>query len=544
MRQLSAHDALFLYADTPHANANVTLVHIYDPSTAPGGCVRFKSILAHIASRLDRLPVLRQRLAPVPLNLDFPYWVDDEHFDLEYHVRHIALPKPGDWRQFCIQASRIHARALDLNRPLWEIYVVEGLDGLQGLPSGSFALLTKMHHAAIDVERGSEITTLLHDTEAAPAAAPPPAPWLPQPAPGTLPMVVRGVAGTVASSVRLAGPLGRAVRRSVPSALALLGDVLRRAPRQPVTRFNAAVSPHRVFETRRFVLEEFKVIRGLVAGASVDDAVLAVCGGALRRYLQQHGELPAASLSALAPYATRRSSAHAAAALTWARVPLGTHLADPVQRLAFVHESAAATQVRPKALRARELTAVGSHAPAATLALAAKWLGRATAGIGRRAPLAHCAVTHVPGPSVPLYLCGARMTYFSALMPIADGLGLVLAVTSYDGRLIVSPTSCRELMPDPQTFAQALRDSFQEFLAVARRPRQGPAAPARTRAARAAKAKRAAARTAKSRQAPAALAPGARAAAPQGKRKRANVPTPARRRASSSARRRPTSPAG
>jgi hypothetical protein len=145
---------------------------------------------------------------------------------------------------------------------------------------------------------------------------------------------------------------------------------------------------------------------------------------------------------------------------------------------------------------------------------------------------------------VPLYLCGARMTYFSALMPIADGLGLVLAVTSYDGRLIVSPTSCRELMPDPQTFAQALRDSFQEFLAVARRPRQGPAAPARTRAARAAKAKRAAARTAKSRQAPAALAPGARAAAPQGKRKRANVPTPARRRASSSARRRPTSPAG
>jgi WS/DGAT/MGAT family acyltransferase len=542
MRQLSAHDALFLYADTPHANANVTLVHIYDPSTAPGGRVRFKSILAHIAARLDRLPVLRQRLAPVPLNLDFPYWVDDEHFDLEYHVRHIALPRPGDWRQFCIQASRIHARALDLNRPLWEIYVIEGLDGLQGLPRGSFALLTKMHHAAIDVEHGSEITTLLHDTEPSPPAGAPPAPWLPQPAPGTLPMVVRGVAGTVASSVRLAGPLGRAVRRGLPSALGLLRDVLRRTPNQPVTRFNAAVSPHRVFETRRFALDEFRAIRRLVAGASVDDAVLAVCGGALRRYLQQHGELPAASLSALAPYATRRSNAQTAAELAWARVPLGTHLADPVQRLAFVHESAAATQVRPKALRVRELTEAGSHAPAATLALAAKWLSRATAGIGRRAPLAHCAVTHVPGPSVPLFLCGARMTYFSALMPIADGLGLVLAVTSYDARLIVSPTSCRELMPDPQAFAQALRDSFQEYLALARKPRPAPAAPAPTKAARAAKAKGAAARAPKPRKARAALAPGPRAATSRAAR--AGAPTPARRRASSSARRRPTNPAG
>jgi len=145
MSQLSPHDATFLYSDTTNSNANVTLIHIYNQSTAPGGTVRFKTILAHIASRLDRLPVLRQKLRRVPLDLDYPYWVDDEHFDLEYHVRHIALPKPGDWRQFCIQASRIHARPLDLNRPLWEIYVIEGLDGFLDLPVGSFALLTKMH---------------------------------------------------------------------------------------------------------------------------------------------------------------------------------------------------------------------------------------------------------------------------------------------------------------------------------------------------------------------------------------------------------------
>jgi hypothetical protein len=127
MRQLSAHDASFLYSDTSHSNSNVTLIQIYDQSTAPGGKVRFKSILAHIESRLSGLPIFRSKLQRVPLDLDLPYWVDDPNFDLEYHVRHIALPKPGDWRQFCIQASRIHSRPLDLNRPLWEIYVVEGL---------------------------------------------------------------------------------------------------------------------------------------------------------------------------------------------------------------------------------------------------------------------------------------------------------------------------------------------------------------------------------------------------------------------------------
>ncbi|HRC39588.1 MAG TPA: wax ester/triacylglycerol synthase family O-acyltransferase, partial [Rubrivivax sp.] len=208
MPQLSAHDAAFLYSDTAHSNANVTLIHIYNQSTAPGGRVRFKTILARIASRLDQLPILRRKLRRVPLNLDFPYWVDDEQFDLEYHVRHIALPKPGDWRQFCIQASRIHARPLDLDRPLWEIYVIEGLDGFLDLPAGSFALLTKMHHAAIDVENGNQVTTLLHDLDATPPADPPPAPWFAERPPGVLRMVRRGVAHSVGAAARLAGPLG------------------------------------------------------------------------------------------------------------------------------------------------------------------------------------------------------------------------------------------------------------------------------------------------------------------------------------------------
>lgn len=516
MPQLSAHDASFLYAETTQANANVTLVHIYNQSTAPGGKVRFKNILAHIASRLDRLPIFRQKLRRVPFDLDYPYWVDDEEFDLEYHVRHIALPQPGDWRQFCIQASRIHARPLDLSRPLWEIYVIEGLDGLLDLPAGSFALLAKTHHAAIDVESGNEITMLLHDLEPSAPAAPPPAPWFAEAPPRTVPMVARGVVHTLGAAVRLAGPLGRALRRAAPAALTLAGDLLLRPGSMPATRFNSAVSPHRVFETRRFTIDEFKTIRDAVAGATVNDAVLAVCGGALRRYLQLHDELPAPSLTAMAPFYVRPAGGgpQARPELTWMRVVLATDTASALQRLHRIHAQTASSELLARALGARELTDVGSHVPAATLALTAKWLGRATAGIGRRAPLAHCTITNVPGPTVPLYLRGARLSYFSAIMPIADGMGLVFAVTSHEGRLIISPTSCRELMPDPEVFAQCVRDSFQELLAAAQVQPQ--------RARRAAR--------------PAA----AGAAAPANSATAA--PRPARPRASAAGRRSPTSP--
>jgi WS/DGAT/MGAT family acyltransferase len=164
MRQLDPDDARFLHEGRDPASGNVSLIQIYDPSTAADGRLRFKSILALIESRLHLSPIFRHRLREVPLHLDDPYWIEDANFDLEYHVRHIALPKPGDWRQFCIQASRIHARPLDLDRPLWEMYVIEGLDSIEHLPPGSFALLTKLHHVAIDVASGTEILTLLHDT--------------------------------------------------------------------------------------------------------------------------------------------------------------------------------------------------------------------------------------------------------------------------------------------------------------------------------------------------------------------------------------------
>jgi WS/DGAT/MGAT family acyltransferase len=233
-----------------------------------------------------------------------------------------------------------------------------------------------------------------------------------------------------------------------------------------VTRFNSIVSPYRVFETRRFLLEEFREVRRLVPGATINDAVIALCAGALRKYLEANDELPDQDLSMLTPVYVRNSGGKPEVA--WLNLGLGVNIADPVKRLAFIKAQTAASELMSRAIGARELTNIGTHAPAATLALTGKMLGRALLGAGRRAPLANCVVANVPGPTVPLYLDGARMTYFSAIMPINDGLGLVFAVTSYDGKIIVSPTSCREQMPDPEVFAQCLRDCFRDYRALAR----------------------------------------------------------------------------
>ena len=471
MRQLSAHDAGFLYSDTTHSNANVTLIQIYDQSTAPGGKVRFKSILAHIESRLSGLPIFRSKLQRVPLDLDHPYWVDDPNFDLEYHVRHIALPKPGDWRQFCIQASRIHARPLDLNRPLWEIYVVEGLDSLLELPAGSFALLTKVHHAAVDAEGGSRIAMLLHDITPHVSKPPPPRPWFPQPAPGAITLLYRSWLNSLLSPLQLRTPLARKMADSASAAYTFARDLLLRPEEMVATRFNSVVSAHRVFDTRRFMVEEFEAIRQLVDGASVNDAVLAVCGGALRDHLSSLGELPEISLSAITPVQMPHvgTDRRGAAAVVAARAigHGGRRSGATPGRDPRPHRGLFADLWR----RRRCVRWRGPASPAATLAMSGKMQGLLGLGSARHAPAASCTITNVAGPHVPLYLNGARMTYFSAIMPIADGMGLVFAVTSYDGRIIISPTSCRELLPDPEGFTQQLRDSFQEYLALARAPK-------------------------------------------------------------------------
>jgi WS/DGAT/MGAT family acyltransferase len=472
MRQLRGEDARFVYAESGHSNSNITLISIYDPSTAPGGRVHFKGLLKHVESRLHLSPIFRQKLLRVPLELDFPYWIEDESFDVEYHVRHIALPKPGDWRQFCIQASRIHARPLDLSRPLWELYLVEGLDSFLDLPQDSFAILAKIHHAAIDVRGGAEITTLLHDLTAVPPTPEPPEPWFPADPPGSVSLLTRALVNNIVRPLMFAGPLTRALGRVTPAVLGALGDIWLRNDRMPITRFNSEVSPHRVFESRRFTIDEFKRIRALVPGATINDAVLAVCGGALRRYMAAHEELPGSSIVSLAPVSVRSALVDGGdgPGISMIRVALGTEIGDPVRRLRSIHRHTSAREELEQAVGAKELTDISKHAPAATLALSSRLLASSQMTSGQRAPLGGCTIMNVPGPATPLYFDGSRMTYFSAIMPISDGMGLVFAVTSYDGKVFISATSCRDMVPDPEFFGQCVRDSFQEYLALADRP--------------------------------------------------------------------------
>ncbi len=494
MRQLTEHDAAYIYSDSAHANSNVTLLHIYDQTTAPGGMVRFKQILTHVESRLGQLPVFRQKILRVPLDLDYPYWIEDENFDIEYHVRHIALPKPGDWRQFCIQASRIHARPLDLQRPLWEMYVIEGLDSFLDLPVGSFAVLLKVHHAAIDVAQGNEFTTLLHDVSPDSPPPAPPAPWFPESPPGSLGLLLRAGLNLATFPLRIAQPLGRSWTTLKSATRTFVGEFIGRPHDFPLTRFNSEVSPHRVFETRRFALKDFKAIRSLADGATVNDVVLAVCAGGLRRYLDMQGELPEASLVAAAPIAVRSGPAsEGPAVFSWVRRELGTDIQDPVERLAAIQATSSSSDLMAQAVSARELIDLAEHAPSAAIAATSKMLRSASALLGDWVPLANCAITNVPGPRIPLYLHGARLTYVSAIMPISDGMGLVFSVTSYSDMIAVSFTACYEQLPDPEVFAQCLRDSFQEYLALAnprarRKPRPAAAkAPRRKVAAAVAK---------------------------------------------------------
>lgn len=265
MQQLSGQDASFLYFETINAPMHIGSIAIYDPSTTGRSVQRFKDILKYTEDRLHLARCFRQRVIDVPFNLDHPWWIEDPAFDLEYHVRHIALPKPGDWRQLCILASRLHSRPLDRNKPLWEYYVVEGLDNIPGLPEGSYAIISKIHHAAIDGVSGSEMAAALHDLSPDPGNVRPAGkPWVPD----RVPVDAELIARAVGSNIRTPGRLLDVVQSTVPAAARVASGLISRELQPPTppnkvprTRFNGTVSPHRVFEGRDFALDDVKTDR-------------------------------------------------------------------------------------------------------------------------------------------------------------------------------------------------------------------------------------------------------------------------------------------
>ncbi|MFT6892255.1 MAG: WS/DGAT/MGAT family acyltransferase [Halioglobus sp.] len=467
MQQLTGMDASFLYLETANAPMHISGLAIYDQSTAPGGKVRFKDIIENYSERVRGLPPMTRKLVEVPFKLDHPYWVSDGNYDPEFHIRHLALPKPGDWRQLCILISRLHARPLDRNRPLWEAYIIEGLDNVEGAPKGSFAVFSKTHHAAVDGTSGMEMTAATHDLTPDYKTAREPTLIQVDSQPSKFELIARAQLNNIKKPFNFISVARNTVPGMAKAYNATRRGELRTVANIPRTRFNGNVGPHRVFQAMSTDLEKVKAIKNAVPGATVNDAALTIVGGALRKYLDHHGELPEHSLAAMAPVNVRsKDDATGGNIVSTLTVQLRSDIEDPMERLAAVHNGTKDAKELSNAVGAKAMTDYSQFIPSTLTAQAARLASR-WGLMSRMKPSFNCVVTNVPGPSVPLYNTGAKMVSNFGTGPVQDGLGLFHVISSYCGEFVISATSCRDMMPDPDFYRQCLQESVDELSAAA-----------------------------------------------------------------------------
>ncbi len=480
MEYLSGLDNLFLHQESLTQHMHVAGLGIYDPSTAPGGHVRFKSVLNFITQRMADAEIFRRRLVKNPLGLDRPVWVADPSVDVEYHVRHLALPHPGDWRQLMIQIARIHSRPLDMTRPLWEAYVIGGLDNIPGLPEGSFALYLKFHHSAIDGESAAHLIGSLHTTSAEFSAEPEHAKLtiIADREPGSLELLSNAVSNRARQLLGIGG-LGMALgRRAFEIAgdddrsligeggqllAEQIGQLIDKQPKRPDTRFNAEITPHRVLDAAGLPLKDCQTIRKNVEGATINDIFLTVVGGATKRYLSAKGEEPDGSLMGTMPMTLRGADKGSDEGNQIAQVyySLRTDLDDPLERLRAVNEET-------RAVKERTAGGMGPDFQKRLLDVlpASLIVKPLTDALGENS---NVNVSNVRGPDVPLFLAGARLERFIPFSLILDGCGLNLTGFSYNGVLWVALTCCREMLPDPELFSGFLTECFEELLSAAQK---------------------------------------------------------------------------
>jgi diacylglycerol O-acyltransferase len=448
MRQLSSLDAQFLAVESPSTYGHVGSLAVYDPSTAPGGRLRIEDLCELTSSRMHLLAPFRWRLVEVPFGIDLPYWIDDPHFDLDFHIRESAVPPPGTDRQVAETVARLFARPLDRTRPLWELYLIHGLEG------GRVALLTKVHHSVVDGVSGNEILSVLLDPspegrDVPPATEDPPG----ERAPGELEMLGRGLLGVprqplralrsapkaITSLTDLPGAnafpgvptLARGVAR-LKQALGAPGDegVLEVASAVPPrTSFNGPISPHRRFAFGSVSLDSVKALKKEL-GITVNDVVVALCATAVREWLLARDELPDDPLVAMVPVSVRDEQEEQAYGNRIAAmiVPIPTNEPDPRRRLMRTHELLRSAKERHAAVPAQLLTDATAFIPPAVAALAA----RTTVEIlGRTRPPLNLVISNVPGARQPLYCAGAKLQASFPVSVVIDGVGLNITVMSY-----------------------------------------------------------------------------------------------------------------
>jgi WS/DGAT/MGAT family acyltransferase len=480
VRQLTSLDAQFLAVETPRTYGHVGGFAVYDPSTAPGGKLELKDLCRTVGERLHLLPPFRWRLQEVPFGLDLPYWVEDPDFDLDFHIRDSAVPPPGDDLQAAETVARIFARPLDRTRPLWELYLIHGLEG------GRVALLSKVHHSLVDGVSGNEILMLLlDDSPEGREIEKPPKRSAGERVPGDLEMLGRGLLGLPGQPLR--------ALRSIPTALPNLTELpganafpavpalskgvsrLRHAlageddsgvlevtsARAPRTPFNGRISAHRRFAFGQVSLDRVKAIKK-ESGVTVNDVVVALSTSTVRDWLLERDALPDEPLVAMVPVSVRseEDAGEYGNRISVMTVPIPTDEPDPRRRLMRCHELLESAKVRHNALPANLLTDATSFIPPAVTARAARTMVEI---LGRTRPPINLVISNVPGPREPLYCAGAQLQANYPVSAVLDGVGLNITVLSYRDHIDFGIVADREQVDDAWSLVEGAQHALREL---------------------------------------------------------------------------------
>ncbi len=473
MKRLSGLDATFLNLETASSPMHVSGVFVADPSNAPGG-FSFERYRQMVADRLHLAPPWRRRLVEVPFGLHHPLWIEDPDFDLDFHVRRAALPAPGGRSELAQFAAEFHSIPLDRSRPLWLLYVVEGLEG------GRVALVSKTHHAAIDGVSGAEIVVSLLDLSPDVQVYEPAGPWTPDKVPTDVEMVVyaaRSLALQPAAAVKMA-------QRTAEMAMSL-----RRRNRHPDvepppapfdaprTSINIPITPHRRFAMADVSLDEVKKVKNAF-GCTVNDVVIALCAGGLRRHFDVHDEVVEADLVAMVPISVRTEDEQGAMGnkVSAMLTSLATTIDDPSDRLEAIVAGTRRAKDQDRAIGAETLSDWTEFMAPAVAARAAR-LYSAMRVADKVRPLFNVVISNVPGPNIPLYTCGAELEAMYPMGPITDGVALNITIFSYRGSIHFGLVACRESVPDLDRMVEHLQDSLDELVKSAEERTGEPAAP-------------------------------------------------------------------
>ena len=462
IQQISGYDATFLYADSPTSPMHVGTLIIVE------GSLKFDVFKEMIASKLHHIPKFRQRLLNVPMNLDYPYWVDDPNFNLDLHLNRVKLPDPSNWKTLRDLTSTIFSNSLDLRRPLWSISFIEGLDEISQIPKGSVAIVTKVHHVMVDGNSGVGILGILFDKDKKSATKEPVAPpvFEPDPLPDELSLLLKSSYKFIKNPFKIPKTVGETVfnfiKGSAAGSMNVHKDLNKTSSTVPKTIFNESISPKRSWGTAILSFERINVLKKLME-VTINDIILAICAGAIRKYLLGRDKLPSQSLVANVPISIRvKDSKELNNQISNMMVQIATHIEDPIERLEYIQEQTIMGKTKHKAIGAKTLAKMADSVPFGLANLAAGIYSRYNIKDLHRPPF-NVTITNVPGPRGVLYLDGHSIVSMFGLTPVVDGFGLIIAAFSYNGQVTITTTSDAKTMPDADKFSRYIRESASEL---------------------------------------------------------------------------------